>query len=297
MKIGLHICDFAPAGGPGRLGAEFAAVVRTADEAGLRPPLGHGPPLPDRHGRPGRAGDARGLHRRWHFSAAHTSRAQAARSGDRRHVPASRHAASSRSPHWTSSPAGEPCSASARPGTRRRRSASGCRSRRWPRGSSGWRRRCASPGRCSPAIGAVPRASITGSSDRSTRPLRCLAAAAHPGGRRGRGRPCAWSPSTPTPATCSTLRTSARKLDVLREHCDREGRDYDEIEKTCTLRLDVRNGAGPAVAELRRLAELGLPPSIVDLPDIWGINALETVGTGGHPGRRGTVVDLTWGSR
>ena len=25
----------------------------------------------------------------------------------------------------------------------------------------------------------------------------------------------------------------ARKLDVLRAHCEAEGRDYDEIEKTC----------------------------------------------------------------
>ena len=30
-----------------------------------------------------------------------------------------------------------------------------------------------------------------------------------------------------------------RKLDVLRAHCEAEGRDYDEIEKTCIFRFDV----------------------------------------------------------
>ena len=31
----------------------------------------------------------------------------------------------------------------------------------------------------------------------------------------------------------------AHKLDVLRAHCDAEGRDYDEIEKTCYFCFDV----------------------------------------------------------
>src|SRR5580692_10446869 len=31
----------------------------------------------------------------------------------------------------------------------------------------------------------------------------------------------------------------ARKLDVLRAHCDAEGRDYDEISKTCLVGFDV----------------------------------------------------------
>ena len=31
----------------------------------------------------------------------------------------------------------------------------------------------------------------------------------------------------------------ARKLDVLRAHCDAEGRDYDEITKTCYFVFDV----------------------------------------------------------
>lgn len=51
------------------------------------------------------------------------------------------------------------------------------------------------------------------------------------------------------------------KLDVLREHCDRLGRDYDEIEKTVVYTFDL----GPegerveqTLAELRALADLGI---------------------------------------
>ena len=32
---------------------------------------------------------------------------------------------------------------------------------------------------------------------------------------------------------------TADKLAVLREHCDREGRDYDEIQKTAVLHFDL----------------------------------------------------------
>jgi alkanesulfonate monooxygenase SsuD/methylene tetrahydromethanopterin reductase-like flavin-dependent oxidoreductase (luciferase family) len=35
------------------------------------------------------------------------------------------------------------------------------------------------------------------------------------------------------------LAAAAHKLDVLREHCVNEGRDYDEIEKTAQTRYDL----------------------------------------------------------
>jgi len=35
----------------------------------------------------------------------------------------------------------------------------------------------------------------------------------------------------------------ARKLDVLRAHCDAEGRDYDELTKTCYFVFDVERRA------------------------------------------------------
>jgi F420-dependent oxidoreductase-like protein len=51
------------------------------------------------------------------------------------------------------------------------------------------------------------------------------------------------------------------KLDVLREHCERLGRDYDEIEKTAQLRFDLGpNGehVRRTVEHLHELAELGV---------------------------------------
>ncbi|MCW2931019.1 MAG: luciferase-like monooxygenase [Actinomycetia bacterium] len=53
----------------------------------------------------------------------------------------------------------------------------------------------------------------------------------------------------------------ARKLDVLREHCAAVGRDYDEIEKTATVRFNLgENGENVAqtLEELHAIAELGV---------------------------------------
>ncbi|HEV7195361.1 MAG TPA: LLM class F420-dependent oxidoreductase [Pedococcus sp.] len=51
------------------------------------------------------------------------------------------------------------------------------------------------------------------------------------------------------------------KLQVLRDHCERLGRDYDEIEKTAQVRFDLGPG-GERVEELidhlRELADLGI---------------------------------------
>jgi F420-dependent oxidoreductase-like protein len=51
------------------------------------------------------------------------------------------------------------------------------------------------------------------------------------------------------------------KLEVLREHCEREGRDYDEIEKTATFTFDPgANGerVDETLAALREFADLGV---------------------------------------
>ncbi|WP_270888262.1 LLM class F420-dependent oxidoreductase [Pedococcus sp. 5OH_020] len=53
----------------------------------------------------------------------------------------------------------------------------------------------------------------------------------------------------------------AHKLGVLREHCERLGRDYDEIEKTAQLRFDLgRNGerVEQTIEHLHELAGLGI---------------------------------------
>jgi F420-dependent oxidoreductase-like protein len=52
----------------------------------------------------------------------------------------------------------------------------------------------------------------------------------------------------------------ARKLDVLREHCAEQGRDYDSIEKTVQTRFDLgENGENvtQTIERLHELAELG----------------------------------------
>jgi F420-dependent oxidoreductase-like protein len=56
------------------------------------------------------------------------------------------------------------------------------------------------------------------------------------------------------------LEETAHKLDVLREHCVNEGRDYDEIEKTAQTRYDLgENGenVNQTIENLHRIAELG----------------------------------------
>jgi F420-dependent oxidoreductase-like protein len=57
-----------------------------------------------------------------------------------------------------------------------------------------------------------------------------------------------------------SLDETARKLDVLRQHCVDEGRDYDDIEKTAQTRYDLgENGenVNRAIEHLHRVAELG----------------------------------------
>ncbi|RKN41658.1 LLM class F420-dependent oxidoreductase [Streptomyces hoynatensis] len=58
---------------------------------------------------------------------------------------------------------------------------------------------------------------------------------------------------------CNIFHTAEtpRKLDALREHCAREGRDYAEIEKTTVLRLGPGAKANEVLAELRAAHELG----------------------------------------
>jgi F420-dependent oxidoreductase-like protein len=53
----------------------------------------------------------------------------------------------------------------------------------------------------------------------------------------------------------------SHKLDVLRQHCEREGRDYDDIEKTVQMRFDLgRDGerVDQTVEHLRELGALGI---------------------------------------
>jgi F420-dependent oxidoreductase-like protein len=63
---------------------------------------------------------------------------------------------------------------------------------------------------------------------------------------------------------------AGRKLEVLREHCERENRDYDSIEKTTMLSFDAGNPAA-ATEQLRSLHELGFTTAYLMLgrSDDW----------------------------
>jgi F420-dependent oxidoreductase-like protein len=72
----------------------------------------------------------------------------------------------------------------------------------------------------------------------------------------------------------------ARKLDVLRAHCDAEGRDYDEISKTVYFRFDVgQKGekAAEIVDQLGGLAELGFDAAMGGVADVWQVTPLEVL--------------------
>jgi F420-dependent oxidoreductase-like protein len=71
------------------------------------------------------------------------------------------------------------------------------------------------------------------------------------------------------------------KLDVLRRHCEEEGRDYGQIEKTCAFALDVGE-RGEKVEELngqlRWLAGMGVETVVGFVPKVDRITPLEIIG-------------------
>ena len=68
------------------------------------------------------------------------------------------------------------------------------------------------------------------------------------------------------------------KLDVLKQHCDRIGRDYDEITKTAYYIFDASAGAEKIHGDLRGLAGLGFQAAIGMVRDVWSIKPLEFIG-------------------
>jgi F420-dependent oxidoreductase-like protein len=71
----------------------------------------------------------------------------------------------------------------------------------------------------------------------------------------------------------------ARKLDVLRAHCEAEGRDYDEIDKTVYYVFDVSQGPQKIVDDLGGFAELGFSLALGQVKGVHTIAPLETIGT------------------
>jgi F420-dependent oxidoreductase-like protein len=77
------------------------------------------------------------------------------------------------------------------------------------------------------------------------------------------------------------LASVRRKLEVLRQHCAAEGRDYDSIEKTVLFVFDVGprgERAGQIVAQLGAYAELGVQTAIGAVIGVEQLEPLETLG-------------------
>jgi F420-dependent oxidoreductase-like protein len=72
-----------------------------------------------------------------------------------------------------------------------------------------------------------------------------------------------------------------RKLEVLRAHCEAEGREYDEIEKTSMFNFDVGEdgeNVGKTIGRLRQLSKLGVQTAIGSVKNVWGLKQLEIIG-------------------
>jgi F420-dependent oxidoreductase-like protein len=74
-------------------------------------------------------------------------------------------------------------------------------------------------------------------------------------------------------------RDETRKLDILRQHCEAIGRDYDTIYKTAYYFFDTSKGAQRIVDELGALAEAGFDAAIGAVVGVWDVRPLEVIGS------------------
>ena len=71
-----------------------------------------------------------------------------------------------------------------------------------------------------------------------------------------------------------------KKLEVLRNHCETLGRDYEEIEKTVLGPFDLSsNGASEAVDQIGQFAEIGIQHYITSFPNVSEIEPIERFGS------------------
>jgi F420-dependent oxidoreductase-like protein len=71
------------------------------------------------------------------------------------------------------------------------------------------------------------------------------------------------------------------KLDVLRGHCEREGRDYDAIEKTVQTQFNVADGEDNPdviIERLREFASMGFTRAIGSVKGVENLQPLEVIG-------------------
>jgi F420-dependent oxidoreductase-like protein len=74
-------------------------------------------------------------------------------------------------------------------------------------------------------------------------------------------------------------RDEARKLDVLRQHCEAVGRDYDTIYKTAYYAFDTSRGTQRIIDDLATLAGLGFDAAIGAVAGVWDVRPLELIGS------------------
>jgi F420-dependent oxidoreductase-like protein len=74
-------------------------------------------------------------------------------------------------------------------------------------------------------------------------------------------------------------RDEARKLDVLRRHCEAVGRDYDTIYKTVYYAFNTSLGAQRIIDDLATLAGLGFDAAIGGVADVWDVSPVEFIGS------------------
>jgi F420-dependent oxidoreductase-like protein len=69
-----------------------------------------------------------------------------------------------------------------------------------------------------------------------------------------------------------------KALDILKEHCETLGRDYNTIEKTClcTVHLSGDDTADSVVSRIEELSGMGFTHAIFNMPDVYEITPLAT---------------------
>lgn len=67
-------------------------------------------------------------------------------------------------------------------------------------------------------------------------------------------------------------------IDTLKGHCERLGRDYDDIEKTSlgTVHLSADDTVDGVISRIKKLSEMGFTHTIFNMPDVYKITPLET---------------------
>ena len=74
-------------------------------------------------------------------------------------------------------------------------------------------------------------------------------------------------------------RDEVRKLDILRQHCEAVGRDYDTVYKTVYYVFDPARGTQRIVHDLGALAEVGFAAAIGAVANVWDVRPLELIGS------------------